>query len=217
MRTAVSRTVNALVRRQQSSHDISLIWAVLNYHIRDMRSLVLNILVLLAVGCGRDYTISSCVTAESVSSRYDELISSIYEGRSNFDPDEWIEIHTILHDRRHLTREEEVFANENGTLGPAVESHMPLYAAEYRAARFGEEMFAYDRIRRGADGGFFKGQGPGWRLYKTGILRGWRKFDGDIYQLLMIKTYRQTDERIYEKVELIVSYPDFLNILGCDA
>ena len=155
------------------------------------------------------------MSVDALEVHYGPLIEHIFGNSNRFSPESYPEIHTIAHEQRVLTSEQRVRGIANGHI--ANPSHRPKYGDEFAYAIQRQELYNYDRIARGAQAGYFKGEGPGERLYKTGILRGWRQFDGVVYDLLMYKRYRAVDESTFEKVELIVSYPALLGKLGCEA
>jgi len=181
-----------------------------------MRLLFCLLILCVSFGCSnRDYSIAECITLETLTDEYGQLIESLYSRSHSISPDGYPEIDVIDHQRRILTSERKTRGIQTGHIQQP--SHLPEFGDEYVYAFDRETVYEYKRVLRNATGGFFKGHGPGERLYRTGILRGYREFDGVEHQFLMFKTFRQISEDMYEGVELILSYPRLLERLHCDA
>lgn len=91
--------------------------------------------------------------------------------------DRLTEVHGIEHDRRILTDEVREWAVTNRHIENP--THRPVYGDEFYAAREREEIYRFTRQPTRPERGSFRGEGPGGRLYRTGIMRGYYECSGE--------------------------------------
>lgn len=177
-------------------------------------ALILTILVSLSA-CGQSWEIAGCIDTDSLDRAYGDLITSVQTG--NYPDPAQLPDEVVVLEQEHRVLEEDrrEWAVEQGyTIGT---SHGPEFYDEFLVATHTSRLFEYYRygIGGGAEDGYFRGEGPGKRLYKTGILRGYQVYDGLRHQLLMYNKYRRLSDRGFERITLVVSYPKLLVRLGC--
>ena len=182
-----------------------------------VRVALIPALLAIVIGCDsqQSWELESCITVDSFE-RYSGLLDSVQNEKYPEFEEIPKEIIVLYHERRRLTAERQAAAIESGHL-PRKPYHQDYYA-EFTAAVTSRSMpFEFYRYGPGggAEDGYFRGHGPGKRLHKTGILRGFQVYDGVRYQLVMYNQYGQLAEHEFEKITMILSHPRLLELIGC--
>ena len=169
--------------------------------------------ILIFMGGCQDWTIHSCITGDRLMEKYGWIVELVIEGQLSTQQIGLQEIIEIDYQQKTLPEESRRKGLESGHLQPP--RHRPMYGDEFVYAVEGRTLYEFSRFELGSRRSALSAEGPGERLYRTGIMRGYAIYSEGKLEVLDYLKYREVSSDTYERIRIRFLYPALLSSLSC--